>query len=131
METNNTLGSIIGIIEHTCSTTSKDGQKVTINVKMDCSNASDADIRGWIASSLAILGQRPWRLLTADEMKQLNGMTFDARTIGQKVKSLSESASALLTSFNGQTKEQIMATLLKTNGMTVEKAELLADAMLM
>lgn len=127
----NKLGSMIGVVRKTCKVTNSAGDAVTINVNIDFSHASDVDIRAWIASDRIIAGQRPWRALSKDDIVKLDGMTFDANTIGAKVKSLKESTTALLNQFNGKSKDEIVEILMQTPNMVREKAELLAEAMIM
>jgi hypothetical protein len=124
-----TLGQQIGQVQHSFSVTNTNGDKVSLQIVIDFSSASDADVRGWLASDRTIAGQRPWRAMSKVELVEMNGRVFNAVTIGAKVKSAAEVASALLATFNGQTKDQIIETLLRTPGMSMEKAELLADAM--
>jgi len=90
-----TIGQSVGIIDHAFSITNSKDEKVTVSVKIDCRTASDADIKGWIVSNRIIAGQRPWRSLSTDELKALNGTTFIAQSIGQKVKSREEKIQAL------------------------------------
>ena len=126
----NKLGSMIGVVRKTCKVTNTNGDAVTINVNIDFSNASDVDIKAWIASDRIIAGQRPWRLLSKDDIEKLDGMTFNATTIGAKVKSLKESTTALINQFNGKSRDEIIKSFTGA-GLTVEKAELMADAILM
>lgn len=93
----NTIGQKIGIVAHSCKVSqSKGGPSTVINIKIDFSTASDQDIISWLTSNRAIAGQRPWRDLSMDELKDLNGQTFVAQSIGQKVKSRSEKIQALV-----------------------------------
>ena len=82
-----TIGQTIGIISHTFSITNDHDDKVQLSVRLDCRTASDDEIKGWITSNRIIAGQRPWRSLSKDELLELNGTTFIAQNIGQKVKS--------------------------------------------
>lgn len=87
-ENKNTLGQTIGTIKHTCSISQyKGGPSTQITVGIDFSTSTDADIKSWLVSNRIIAGQRPWRGLSEDELKDLNGTTFIAQNIGQKVKS--------------------------------------------
>jgi hypothetical protein len=127
---NDTIGSRIGVVGHTLSITNVKDEKVQLNIKIDYSTATDTDIKSWLNSNRVIAGQRPWRSLTADELKAMDGMTFNATTIGQKVKSLRESTSALLNQFNGKSREEIIDSFMSNPSMTLAKAEMLANAML-
>ena len=132
MDTTNdkTLGQRIGKVSKACKVTNAKGDAVTISVIIDFSTATDMDIRTWLASDRIIAGQRPWRALSKQEIEELDSMTFNATSIGTKVKSETETTQAMLNSFNGQSKQDIVIRLMKTPGMTPSKAELLADAML-
>ena len=114
---NNTLGSMVGVVSHSFSITNAAGDKVSVQIKIDFTNASDADIRGWLASDRTIAGQRPWRSLSRRELEALNGTTFAASSIGQKVKSRSEQLASLVTTFVNA-------------GLSVDKATELANAAL-
>ena len=129
--TGNVLGSSIGIVDHSFSITNDNGDKVQLSIKIDFSNSSDQDLKTWLVSNRIIAGQRPWRSLSKDELIKLNGTTFQAETIGQKVKSLKETTTALLSQFSGKSKQEIIDVLMQTPGMTVDKAELIAEAMAM
>ena len=127
----NMLGSQIGVVGHSFSITNDQGDKVQLSIKIDFSTSSDQDLKTWLVSNRIIAGQRPWRSLSKDELVKLNGMTFQAETIGQKVKSLKETTTALLNQFSGKSKQEIIDVLMQTPGMTVDKAELIAEAMAM
>jgi len=114
---NNTLGSMVGVVSHSFSVTNTNGDKVSVQIKIDFTNASDAEIRSWLASDRTIAGQRPWRSLSRGELEALNGTTFAASTIGQKVKSRSEQLASLVTTFVNA-------------GLSVDKATELANAAL-
>lgn len=129
MEDNRTIGQIIGTVSHNLSITNAKDEKVQLTIKIDFSNASDTDLKAWLCSNRAIAGQRPWRALSKDELVKLNGMTFMAETIGQKVKSLKETTAALLSQFSGKSREEIIESFMNA-GVPKEKAELMADAML-
>ena len=126
----NKLGKNIGVVGHSFSITNDQNEKVQLSVNIDFSTASDNDIKTWLVSNRIIAGQRPWRALSKDELVKLNGTTFMADSIGQKVKSLKETTTALLNQFNGKSKQEIIDVLMQTPDMTELKAELLADAMM-
>jgi hypothetical protein len=90
------LGQMIGVIEHSFKITNDAKESVTLSVKIDFSTASDQDIKNWLASNRIIAGQRPWRVMSLNELKQLNGKTFAAQSIGQKVKTRAEQVQALV-----------------------------------
>ena len=127
---NNMLGSQIGVVGHSFSITNDNGDKVQLSIKIDFSNSSDQDLKTWLVSNRIIAGQRPWRKLSKYELIKLNGTTFMAESIGQKVKSLKETTTALLNQFNGKSKQEIIESLMQSPNMTELKAELLADAMM-
>ena len=127
----NLLGNGIGVVGHAFSITNDAGDKVQLSVKIDFTGASDADIKAWLVSNRIIAGQRPWRSLSKDELVKMNGMTFQAETIGQKVKSTKELTTAVLNQYANMSVEQITEDLMKTPGMVIEKAQLLAEAMAM
>ena len=87
----NTIGKTIGTIKHTCSIAQyKGGPSTQITVGIDFTTSTDADIKSWLVSNRVIAGQRPWRTLDESELIDLNGQTFIAQNIGQKVKSRSD-----------------------------------------
>jgi hypothetical protein len=87
----NKIGQLIGIVKHTFSIKNNAGDEVKgITIKIDFSTVNDTDIQSWLCSNRVIAGQRPWRGLSAEELEGLNGKTFNANTIGQKVKSREE-----------------------------------------
>jgi len=126
----NMLGSRIGVVGHSFSITNDAGDKVQLSVNIDFSTSSDQDLKTWLVSNRIIAGQRPWRALSKDELVKLNGTTFMAESIGQKVKSLKETTTALLNQFNGKSKQEIIESLMQYPNMTELKAESLADAMM-
>jgi hypothetical protein len=126
---NDTLGSRIGVVGHTLSITNNKDEKVQLTIKIDYSTATDTDIKSWLNSNRVIAGQRPWRSLTAEELKAMDGMTFNAATIGQKVKSTKETMQNVLNQYAGKSKQEIMNDLIKM-GLPELKAELMADAIL-
>jgi hypothetical protein len=91
----NQLGQIIGKVRHNGSTTNDNKEKVQLSIIIDFSTASDSDIISWLCSNRFIAGQRPWRSLSAQELEALNGQTFRASSIGQKVKSRQEKVDEL------------------------------------
>ena len=101
MDTTNdkTLGQRIGKVSKACKVTNAKGDAVTINVIIDFSTSSDSDIRTWLASDRIIAGQRPWRALSKKEIEELDSQTFNANSIGTKVKSRSEQLNDLMTVF--------------------------------
>ena len=88
MET--TLGQVIGKIKHTGSVKNDNGDKYQMTVTIDFTTASDIDVRSWLCANRFIAGQRPWRALSLDELRELDGQTFVATEIGRKVKSRTE-----------------------------------------
>lgn len=95
--TTKTLGQIIGTHKHACKVSQyKGGPSTSISIRIDFSTASDNDIIGWLVSNRVIAGQRPWRDLSVEEVEDLDGQTFTAQAIGQKVKSREEKVQALI-----------------------------------
>ena len=125
----NMLGSRIGVVGHSFSITNDQGDKVQLSIKIDFSTSSDQDIKTWLVSNRIISGQRPWRALSKDELVKLNDTTFMADSIGQKIKSLQETTTALLNQFNGKTRDEIIESFTAV-GVPLEKAKLLANAMI-
>ena len=94
----NTLGQMVGVLTHTFKVSQyKGGPSTQLTVHVDFSTASDQDIKNWLTSNRIIAGQRPWRDLGVEELKEMDGTTFVAQNIGQKVKSREEKVQALVT----------------------------------
>lgn len=93
---NQSLGEMIGSVSHTFSITNDAKDKVRLTIEVDFSTASDVDIKGWLVSNRVIAGQRPWRKLSKEGLKDLDGEVFVAQSIGQKVKSRTEKAQDLI-----------------------------------
>jgi len=113
----NTIGKMIGVVEHALSITNDAGDKCSLSIKIDYRSCSDNDIRQWLTSNRIIAGQRPWRKLTLEEIRELNGQTFNASTIGQTIKSREQQKAELVTTFMNA-------------GVAQQKAEQLANAAL-
>ena len=97
MNENTSIGKAIGSIKHTLKVSQyKGGPSTQITIEIDFSTASDQDIKGWLVSNRVIAGQRPWRDLSENALEALNGQTFAAQSIGQKVKSREEKVQALI-----------------------------------
>lgn len=93
----NTIGKAVGKVKKTVKVSQyKGGPSTQITVWIDFSHSSDEEIRNWLASDRAIAGQRPWRSLSIEEIDALDGKTFQASSIGQKVKSRSEQIQELI-----------------------------------
>jgi hypothetical protein len=92
----NILGKAIGKVSHSFNITNSNDEKVSLTVAVDFSTASDSDIKAWLVSNRIIAGQRPWRALSKIELESLNGKTFVAQNIGQKVKSREEQIQQLV-----------------------------------
>lgn len=93
----NTIGKLVGKVKKTVKVSQyKGGPSTQITVWIDFSNAKDDEIKNWLASDRAIAGQRPWRTLSIEEIDDLDGRTFQASTIGQKVKSRAEQIAELV-----------------------------------
>lgn len=123
----NTIGKAIGIVEHSFSIKNDREEKVTLNIKVDFRTCSDQDVKGWLVSNRIIAGQRPWRSLSLGELWELNGKTFSANTIGQKVKSREEQKRELVTTFInaglGQEKALQLATAALDNPEALQIVE--------
>ena len=85
-----TLGQQIGKVRHSFNITNDAKDKVQLTITVDFSTASDVDIKSWLVSNRIIAGQRPWRALSRDEIKALDGTTILATEIGKKIKSREE-----------------------------------------
>ena len=85
-----TLGQQIGKVRHSFNITNDAKEKVQLTVTVDFSTASDVDVKSWLVSNRIIAGQRPWRALSRDEIKALDGTTILATEIGKKIKSREE-----------------------------------------
>ena len=90
------LGALIGIVRHSFNITNDGDEKTSLTINVDFTSASDIDIKNWLVSNRIIAGQRPWRKLSLAELVDLDGSTFIAQSIGQKVKSRSEQIQALV-----------------------------------
>lgn len=83
----NTLGKSIGLVFHTFKTTLDNGDSATVKIGFDFTSASDLEIQSWLVSNRVIAFQRPARMLTASELKALDGSTIVATSAGQKIQS--------------------------------------------
>lgn len=83
----NTLGAIIGVVEHSFSVKNDQDEIVQLAVKIDFTTSTDAEIKSWLAGNRTIAFQRPARALTASELRKLNGSTIMAKTAGAKIQS--------------------------------------------
>lgn len=92
----NKLGQIIGVQKHSFNIKNDNEEKVALSITIDFSTATDADIIAWLVSNRTIAGQRPWRSLSVAELNDLDGTSFVAQNIGQKVKSRVERIQALV-----------------------------------
>ena len=88
---NKTLGQIIGVVKHHFDITLDSGAKTSASVDIDFTATSDNDIKSWLNSNRVISGQRAWRKMSLDEIaSNVNNTTFQAGSIGQKVKTRAE-----------------------------------------
>jgi hypothetical protein len=110
-----TIGMRVGIVAKTCKVTNEEGDAVTITVNVDFSTATDTDIKNWLTADRIIAGQRPWRKLSRDEIIDMNGQTFNAASIGMKVRSKAE-------------QRQDMINVFVASGVPIEQATALAEA---
>jgi len=86
-----TLGQMIGKLQHTFKISEyKGGPSKQCTITIDFSTASDSEIKDWLVSNRIIAGQRPWRAMFKDLETDVDGRTFIAQSIGQKVKSRKE-----------------------------------------
>ena len=86
-----TIGQTIGVVKHNLDITLDNGAKGNATVHIDFSATSDNDIKSWLCSNRVISGQRAWRKMSTEEFNNdVDGNTFQAGTIGQKVKTRSE-----------------------------------------
>ena len=85
-----TLGSLIGKVQHSFSVKNEAEEKVQLNVTFDFTSSSDIDIRSWLCGNRAIVLQRPLRALSISEIKALNSSVIEATHAGRKVQSATE-----------------------------------------
>ena len=85
-----TLGSQIGVVRHTFSNTNHAGDKVQLTVGIDFTSATDSEVKAWATASRTITFQKPLSKLDLAGMKALDGATFQASTIGLKIKTAEE-----------------------------------------
>lgn len=97
--TQKSIGQMLGVVAHTFNITNDKGDKTQITINIDFRTATNLDCRGWGVGSRIIAGQRPWRTLSLAELIALNGTTFIAQNIGQKVRSRSEQINDLKSTF--------------------------------
>lgn len=110
----NRLGLGVGIVKQALSVTNENGDKVSLTVRIDFSSVGDGDIRSWLAANRVIAGQRPWRKLSKEELEDLDGKTFNAQSIGMKVKSRNEQVQEFRVAFENAGVEPAMALKLAT-----------------
>lgn len=88
------------------------GEEVTVTFTVDFGNASDAQMAEWALSNRVIAGQKVWRNLSAQELRDnVNGRTFDARNIGKSIES----------------REKQIDKLVNTLGVSRKVAEMILD----
>ena len=121
-----TIGTLVGKVPHTFGITNDVGEKAQLTITIDFSTASDNDIKGWLVANRIIAGQRPWRTLSVDELKALNGLVFIAEAIGRKVKSREEQKAELKATFMNAGVDEKKAEQLAT--VALENPELLTVA---
>ena len=93
---NKTLGQMIGVVKHHFDITLDNNTKTSASVDIDFSAVLDNDIKSWLCSNRVISGQRAWRKMSLDEIaSNVNGTTFQAGAIGQKVKTHAEKVAML------------------------------------
>ena len=110
----NAIGKMIGSLTHRFSVKNAANDEVEITVNLDFTGASDQDIRSWLVGNRTIAFQRPLRLLSAAEIKKLDGSTIAASDCGKKqtskrekfvasinaLKSMNVDTTALITEWN-------------------------------
>ena len=88
---NKTLGQMIGVVKHHFDITLDNGTRTSASVDIDFSAVLDNDVKSWLCSNRVISGQRAWRKMSLDEIaSNVNGTTFQAGSIGQRVKTRAE-----------------------------------------
>jgi len=81
---------------HSFKITNENKETVQVSVTVDFSQASEEELMSWALSNRIIAGQRVWRKLSVDEIyENVNRQTFDARTIGQSIKSRKDKVEAI------------------------------------
>ena len=70
-----------------------DNKHIQFKVTVDFSNATDEQMAQWALGNRIIVGQKQWTKMTEAEIKKyVDGKTFDATTIGQKIESPEQAA---------------------------------------
>ena len=114
----NTIGLMVGIVKHTFSITNDKNDKVQCTVGIDFRSSTDTDIKTWLTSNRVIGGQRPWRALTKEELlKNVDGKTFIAQNIGQKIKSREEQHASIKATFMNAGVPEAKADALATTAL--------------
>lgn len=86
----NLIGKTIGVQTDNFSVTNDAGETVKIRVNIDYSNMTDLDIMNCLNGNRRIPLQRVLRKMNAEEIKALDGTTFDANNVGKKIVPRSE-----------------------------------------
>ena len=96
----NTLGQMVGRIEHTFSVAQEKGQPgVQTTAVFDFTGCTDAEIKSWLVGNRTIALQRPMRDLSADEIKAFKGTVVPASSAGSKIRSREEQMRQLVATF--------------------------------
>jgi len=93
-----TLGQMIGVVKHSFTCTPSDGSKgYPVQCSYDFTNSSDPEIKSWLTGSRAIAQAKTVNRLTMNEIDTLvNGKTFPASGVGNKIASRSEQIDKLV-----------------------------------
>ena len=97
--TDNEIGKMIGIIDHTFGYMSNTGVKGQVSAKFDCSTATLPEIKSWIAGNRAIARQRVFKTMTANDITETSGNIVIAQDCGKKVKSIADTVEMIYNGF--------------------------------
>lgn len=79
----NIIGELIGVVEHTFSTKDNSGNSCQTTIKFDLSLCTDVEIKGWIVANRTIAMQRPLSKLTAKGILDTKGRVVNASDCGK------------------------------------------------
>ena len=108
-----TLGQMIGKVEDNLSVTNNADEVVKIRVFYDFTSMGNSDVKTClVGSGTRIAFQRVLRPMSKDEIKSLDGQTFDACTIGRKIVTREERIAQFKTAFVNAGVEDLQAETL-------------------
>jgi hypothetical protein len=83
----NQLGALIGVVEHSFKITNSRDESTSLKLRYDFTNATDNQIKSWLASNRTIAWQRANRTLSLNELNGVDGSTVVASNASKKAKS--------------------------------------------